>query len=219
MGAEEITKVIYEDLQDALSVIAENIENPSAAIESINVRVGERSNLIQSTEDLDPSPFSSENGWIIDVKFSQFELKEKGLSTFKTQSAFPLFSRLPVSRIKGIGPKWTDRFKQEGINTIGVLRRTDGELLEKISRQYNSINPFAYRNTAAQLDRNIPITMIESFGEIYLYRLIKEGPGTILKECPDEAMKQNISDFFDCCANSIDAHVLKSIRLNMLGTA
>jgi hypothetical protein len=216
MSANEITKRIYEDLQDALSAIADNIEHPSAAIESIHVRVGERSSLIQTMDDLDPSPFSSQNGWIIDVAFSPFHLRKKGTHTFKTQSAFPLFSRLPISSIKGIGAIWAKRFQAESIRTIGDLSGADDAFIDEFCQRYNSIQAFSYRHKAVQLDQKIPFELIENFGHLNLHHLIKTQTKLISEAWTDPLLLQLIFSFFNCCANSLDAHILETLHLGRL---
>ncbi|MFO8047819.1 MAG: hypothetical protein R6U29_02200 [Desulfosudaceae bacterium] len=216
MNAQEMTRRIYEDVQDALSLVAERIENPPARIESVNVRVGERSDAMQAIADLDPSPFSSRNGWIIDITFSPRDLSRDDSHTFKTISALPLFSALPVKTIRGVGRIWANRLGAIGLDTIGGLVAAEDSAIAALVNEFDNLFPLACRHKAAQLDSALPLFVVERFGQQDLYTLTRTDPELIAAVCQNKAMNRLTARFLSACAAGIDAAVLASLRLNEL---
>lgn len=210
----EMTRRIYEDIQDALAGIAGHIENPPAAVESVNVRVGQRSEAMQSVEDLDPSPFSRRNGWILDITFTPRYLTPE-TPTFKTMAAFPLFRHLSVKAIRGVGSTWAGRFRENRMATIGDLAEAGDVTVSALVNHFDTLHPLVCRHKAVQLDRNIPLAVVENFGDRDLGTLVRS-PEEILAACSEPGMKRLVVRFLSSCAAGIDVAVLAGLRLDSL---
>ena len=211
MSIENITQQIVEDVQDALAEITTHIENPQAAITQVNVRVGQKSSLIADVEDLDASPFSAKNGWVIDIEFTPEQLKGSR-QTFKTIDTYPVFKDLPIDAIKGLGSTWEQRFNGHAIYVIEDLVNVPASRLKEWSQAYDSLAPIEFRRKADMLDRQIPLSLVNESLDQNLVEWVYSD-FSYLNLAPADKSREIalIKHFFEVCVAAIDIDALRKI--------